>query len=53
MSKSKAAKTAQSGKDMGKPGKNFAKIAAKSGDGDKGDRIAGSVFQKMRRAGKL
>lgn len=53
MSKSKAAQEAHSGKDMGKPGKNFAKIAAKSGGGGKGDRIAGSVFQKMRKAGKL
>jgi hypothetical protein len=53
MSKSKAAKEARSGKDMGKPGKNFDKIAAKSGGGEKGKRIAGAVFQKMRKAGKL
>jgi hypothetical protein len=53
MSKSKAAKEAHSGKDMGKPGKNFDKIAAKSGGGEKGKRIAGAVFQKMRKAGKL
>lgn len=53
MSKSKAAKVAQTGKDMGKKGKNFDKIAAKSGGGEKGKRIAGAIFQKLRRAGKL
>lgn len=53
LSKSKAAKKARKGTDMGKPGKNFAKIAAKTGGGEKGNRIAGAIFQKMRRAGKL
>lgn len=53
LSKSQAAKQARKGKDMGKKGKNFAKIAAKSGGGEKGQRIAGSIFQKMRAAGKL
>lgn len=53
MSKSKAAKEAHRGKDMGKPGKNFDKIAAKAGGGEKGERVAGSVFQKLRRKGKL
>lgn len=53
LSKSQAAKQARKGKDMGKKGKNFAKIAAKSGGGEKGQRIAGAVFQKMRAAGKL
>lgn len=57
MSKSKAAKEAKSGKDMGKPGKGFAKVAAKAGaeygSKEAGDKVAGSVFQKMRKAGKL
>lgn len=53
LSKSKAAKEARSGKDMGKPGKGFAKIAKKAGGGEKGDRVAGAVFQRMREAGKL
>lgn len=53
MSKSQAAKKAHSGADMGAPGKNFAKIAAKSGGGEKGKRIAGAIFQKKRRAGTL
>lgn len=48
MTKSQAAK----GTDMGKPGKGFAKIANKI-SGDKGKRIAGAIFQKMRKAGKL
>jgi len=52
MSKSMAAKKADKGVDMGKPGKGFAKIANKIG-GEKGKRIAGAVFQKLRRAGKL
>lgn len=53
MSKSQAAKKARKGVDMGKKGKNFSKIAKKAGGGAKGDRIAGAVFQKLRRAGKL
>ena len=53
MSKSQAAKKARTGADMGVPGKNFAKIAAKAGGGEKGQRIAGAVFQKKRRAGTL
>jgi len=53
MSKSAAAKKARSGADMGKPGKNFSKIAAKAGGGEKGNRIAGAIFQKKRRAGTL
>ena len=42
--KSSAVKDARAGKDMGSPGKNFAKIAAKAGGGEKGKRIAGAVF---------
>lgn len=57
MSKSKAAKEAHEGKDMGKPGKNFVKIASKAGkeydSKESGDRVAGSIFQKMRKKGKL
>lgn len=57
MSKSKAAKTARKGKDMGKKGKNFSKIAAKAGKKygsvAAGKKVAGAIFQKMRKAGKL
>ena len=57
MSASTAAKQARSGKDMGKPGKNFSKIADKAGKeyGSKaaGEKVAGAIFQKMRKAGKL
>ena len=53
MSKSTVAKKARKGIDLGKKGKNFAKIAAKSGGGEKGKRIAGAIMQKMRRSGKL
>lgn len=57
LSKAKAAKMARSGKDLGKKGKNFSKIAAKAGkeygSEEAGERVAGAVFQKMRRAGKL
>lgn len=52
MTKSQAAKKASKGTDMGKPGKGFAKIASKIG-GLKGKKIAGSIFQKMRKIGKL
>lgn len=57
MSSSKAAKEAHKGKDMGKKGKNFSKIVAKGdkeyGSKEAGERVAGSIFQKMRRGGKL
>lgn len=57
LSKAKAAKEARSGKDMGKKGKNFDKIADKAGKeyGSKeaGERVAGAMFQKLRRSGKL
>jgi hypothetical protein len=45
-----SAKKAAAGKDIGKPGKNFAKIAAKSGGGEKGQKIAGAVLAKLRAA---
>lgn len=57
MNKSQAAKKARKGKDLGKKGKNFSKIAAKAakeyGSASAGKRVAGAIFQKMRRAGKL
>jgi len=57
MSKSAAAKAARKGKDLGKPGKGFAKIAARAGaeygSPAAGKRVAGAIFQKMRRKGKL
>jgi hypothetical protein len=43
-----SAKKAAAGKDIGKPGKNFAKIAKSSGGGEKGKRIAGAVLAKLR-----
>lgn len=43
-----SAKKARAGKDIGKPGKNFAKIAKSSGGGEKGKRIAGAVLAKLR-----
>lgn len=57
LSKAKAAKEARTGKDMGKKGKGFEKIEKKAGKeyGSKeaGERVAGAMFQKMRKAGKL
>lgn len=50
--KSYSAKAAAAGRDIGKPGRNFAKIAAKSGGGAKGDRIAGAVLAKLRARNK-
>ncbi len=48
---------AQEGKDEGKPGKNFAKIAkkagAKYGSKEAGERVAGAVRAKLAKAGKL
>jgi hypothetical protein len=41
------------GKDEGKPGKNFAKIAKKAGGGEKGNKIAGAVRAKLAKQGKL
>lgn len=46
-------KKAQKGKDMGAPGKNFDKIAASSGGGDKGKRIAGAMFWRKAKQGTL
>ena len=46
--KSYSAKQARKGKDLGKPGKNFSKIANANGGGAKGKRIAGAVLKKLR-----
>jgi hypothetical protein len=57
MTPSQAAKKARSGADMGAKGKNFDKIAASAGAkyGSKaaGERVAGAIFQRKRRAGTL
>lgn len=57
LTKSQAAKKARKGTDLGKKGKNFAKIAAKAGKKygsvATGKKVAGAIFQKMRKAGKL
>lgn len=57
MSKSQAAKKAVAGKDMGKPGKGFAKIVSKAtkeyGSVEKAKKVAGAMFQHMRKKGKL
>ena len=44
-----SAKKAAAGKDIGKPGKNFAKIEKSAGGGEKGKRIAGAVLAKLRK----
>ena len=43
-----SAKAARAGHDIGKPGKNFEKIATGAGGGEKGKRIAGAVLAKLR-----
>lgn len=57
MSKSEAAKKARAGDDLGKPGPGFKKVEEKAAKEYKskatGKRVAGAVFQKMRKAGKL
>lgn len=49
-----SAKKARAGKDIGKPGKNFAKIAKsagkKYGSKDAGERVAGAILAKLRGA---
>lgn len=51
--KSYSAKAAAAGKDIGKPGKNFSKIAASAGkeygSAAAGKRVAGAVLAKLRR----
>lgn len=50
-----SAKKAAAGQDIGKPGKNFAKIAAKAGkkygSSAAGKKVAGAILAKLR-AGK-
>lgn len=50
--KSYSAKAAAKGKDIGKKGKNFAKIAAsagkKYGSAAAGDKVAGAILAKLR-----
>ena len=47
-----SAKAARAGKDLGKPGKNFSKIAAsagkKYGSAAAGKRVAGAILAKLR-----
>lgn len=47
-----SAKEAKAGKDIGKPGKNFAKIAAKAGkkygSAERGRKVAGAILAKLR-----
>jgi hypothetical protein len=49
-----SAKAGRAGKDLGKPGKNFQKIAAKAGkrygSSEAGERVAGAILAKMRKA---
>ncbi len=51
-----SAKAAVRGKDIGKPGKNFSKIASSAADryGSKaaGERVAGAILAKLRAKGK-
>lgn len=57
LTRSQAAKQARAGKDMGKKGKNFKKIADKAakkyGSKERGKKVAGAVFWKMQKKGKL
>lgn len=57
MSPSMAAKKAIKGTDMGKKGKNFNKIAKSAGkeygSAKAGKKVAGAIFQNMRKSGKL
>ena len=52
-----SATKARAGKDIGKPGKNFAKIAKgaaeRYGSKEAGERVAGAVRAKLAKAGKL
>ena len=51
--KTYSATAAAAGKDLGKPGKNFNRIAAsagkKYGSAAAGDRVAGAVLNKLRK----
>ena len=47
-----SAKAARAGKDIGKPGKNFEKIAKKAGEkygsAERGRKVAGAILAKLR-----
>ena len=51
--KTYSAKAASKGKDLGKPGKNFSKIAASAarryGSKEAGERVAGGILAGLRR----
>jgi hypothetical protein len=52
--KTYSAKAARAGKDIGKPGKNFSKIASKAAaeyGSAAGKRVAGAVLNKLRHGG--
>lgn len=57
LTKAQAAKKAKKGKDLGKKGKNFSKIVKKATSEyhskEAGEKVAGAVFQKLRKGGKL
>lgn len=57
LSKAKVAKESRKGKDLGKKGKNFDKIASKGkkeyGSKEAGERVAGALLQKLRKKGEL
>ena len=50
--KTYSAKAAVQGKDLGKPGKNFAKISASAaktyGSKEAGQKVAGAILKKLR-----
>jgi len=52
-----SAKAARAGKDIGKPGKQFSKIAAKAaakyGSAERGRKVAGAVLAKLRKEDRL
>jgi len=57
ISKKTAVKMARKGKDMGKKGKNFKKIAMKAakkyGSKAAGNKVAGAIFWKKQKKGTL
>lgn len=50
--KTRTVKAARAGKDIGKKGKNFAKVAAAAGGGEKGKRIAAAAMWKNKKRKK-
>ncbi len=55
MARSYSAKAARAGRDIGKPGKNFQKIADKAakeyGSKEAGERVAGKILSHLRAMG--